>query len=99
MEYLLYLSGGDSGRAICLETRARHLIIRGGEDAEKSYYARECGPYEIQWSGVPKLNFGIDVPKSIETTSFPSSDGMKLPCAGGGGEGGKLGRGQMMDEA
>ena len=52
----------------------------GGEGTEKSYYAREGGTYEIQWSGVrnggPK-KFGIDEPKSIETESFPSSDGME----------------------
>lgn len=45
MEYLLYLSGGDSGRTICLEKRGCHTIntrcTMGGECAESSYYARE----------------------------------------------------------
>ena len=51
----------------------------GGKDGESSYYAREGGTCEIEIvngrSWVSK-EFGIDVPKSIETESFPSSVGM-----------------------
>ena len=54
MEYLLYLSGGDSGRTICLK-RGCHTIntrcIVGGEDAESAYYAREGGTYGMKLSG------------------------------------------------
>jgi hypothetical protein len=52
MEYLLYLSGGDSGRTICLKKRGCHVIntrqAAGGKDGKSSYYAREGGTYEIE---------------------------------------------------
>jgi len=83
MEYLLYLSGGDSGRTISLEKRGCHMISTrravGGKDVESSHYARECGTYEIEMvrgGNECSREFGIDVPKSIETESFPSSVGM-----------------------
>ena len=82
MEYLLHLSGGDSGRTIRLRETC-HVInnhhTMGGQAAECSYYAREGGTYEIEPLGYenesPK-EIGNDTPKSIETESFPSSVGM-----------------------
>lgn len=83
MEYLLYLSGGDAGRTISLEQTERQMSNAhhemGGEDMESSYYARERGTYEVERSGdcdECSEEFWIDVPKSIETESFPSSVGM-----------------------
>jgi len=55
----------------------RHIV--GGEGEEWSHYAREGGTYHMKPSGGcnrwPK-KFGEDVPKSIETESFPSSVGI-----------------------
>lgn len=83
MKYLLYLPGSDSGRAICLK-EASHMVnthrIVGGEGGKGSYYARECGTYEMKPLGAHHLffkRFGNDVPKSIETESFPSSEGTR----------------------
>ena len=82
MKYLLYLSGGNPGRTIGLKNGVRDMINSrravGGEGAGGSYYAREGGTYETKPSGdcnacPEKLR--IDIPKSIETESFPSSVG------------------------
>ena len=82
MEYLLYLSGCDSGRTVGLKKKDRQMTITrrgvGGGGAEDSYYAREGCTYEMKWLGGCNgchKEFGIDVPKSIETESFPSSVG------------------------
>lgn len=64
-----------SEKSVIINTR--HAA--SGKRAKSSYDAREGSTYEIKWSGDRdecSEEFRIDVPKSIETESFPSSVGM-----------------------
>lgn len=80
MEDLLHLSGGDSGRSISLEKKVRQMINtrRRAVRVPSSYYAREGSTYErgVKDRDGCSKEFRVDIPKSIETESFPSSVGM-----------------------
>jgi len=85
VEYLLDLAGGDPGRPISLKKRGRQMIsTRATQRAVRMRRVltmpEKVVPMKLKWSGHGNelsREFGIDVPKSIETESFPSSVGMR----------------------